>query len=475
MASIKKKIELEVDASKLDKAQQSFSKIEDLTKKILKSLKEENSAMGKIVSSVTALTAARKKENAELEKEKSLVDSISKLEKARQDAYLKTKAVRDLQAQTEQRKLEKGQMSDLEKRQRYRGAAGAFIRAGDEESEKKQEEIDNLEAKILERKQQRESAAAALEKANKTREKARTPEEIARADSDVEARYKDLEAADDAVRQSEKDKSKAIGEQKSIQGKYAALAKEAGQAEDALNKMAATIGKAVMSQISAFVDGVSEATQAILDLKTGAATFSTGTSLITNSAAREQQLKYGLTASQNYGFTQAKGMLGIQSDEDLMYMNASQRDRLLSYMERYSSWYDEMESSGVLDTMQEMQLEIEEMKQEIAMEFIQWLGENKDTIMECLKGMFEFLKGILAAAKAVLSLFGWKSQDLYSPADSSDRLMSNSDNSKHTNITINANTTNNATGVLGSEAALDKFSEENWSKLAKQLVGAIGG
>ena len=120
MASIKKKIELEVDASKLDKAQQSFSKIEDLTKKILKSLKEENSAMGKIVSSVTVLTAARKKENAELEKEKSLLDAIHRLEKARQDTYLKTKAVRDLQAQTEQRKLEKGQMSDLEKRQRYR-------------------------------------------------------------------------------------------------------------------------------------------------------------------------------------------------------------------------------------------------------------------------------------------------------------------------------------------------------------------
>ena len=44
----------------------------------------------------------------------------------------------------------------------------------------------------------------------------------------------------------------------------------------------------------------------------------------------------------------------------------------------------------------------------------------------------------------------------------------------NTNITINANTTNNATGVLSSQDAYNAYSEDNFAKLAKQLMTVIG-
>jgi len=186
-------------------------------------------------------------------------------------------------------------------------------------------------------------------------------------------------------------------------------------------------------------------------------------------------MKYGLTSSQNYAFTQAKSMLGIQTDEDLMYMNASQRDRFLSYMERYSQWYDELESSGVLDSIQEMQLEFEELKQELAMEFLSWVANNKDTIMYCIKATFEFVKAIANFIMKIITLIGGSTDyDLYNSANASDKINNDSHNTS-TNVTINANTTNNATGVLGSQDALDSFNKENWSQLAKQIVGVIGG
>ena len=216
----------------------------------------------------------------------------------------------------------------------------------------------------------------------------------------------------------------------------------------------------------------------MIDFRSGIATFATGTSLITNAAAREQQLKYGLSSSQNYAFTKAKEMLNIQSDEDLMYMNADQRERLLAYMEQYSRFYDELESSGTLQSIQEMQLEFQELKEELAMEFLSWVAENKETIMAVIKGGFEFIKFIANAIMAIINILTFGSQgkeyDLYSKA--SDEANNNTtDNSKHTQINMNINTTNNATGVLGSQEALDQYQEENWSKLAKQIVGAIGG
>ena len=64
------------------------------------------------------------------------------------------------------------------------------------------------------------------------------------------------------------------------------------------------------------------------------ASYNLSTSLFVNREAREQALQYGLSNSRNWAFTQAKSMLGIQSDEDLYYMNPAQRSAFSSLMNK---------------------------------------------------------------------------------------------------------------------------------------------
>lgn len=271
-------------------------------------------------------------------------------------------------------------------------------------------------------------------------------------------------------------KAAAQGQTKANISKYQAMAVAAQKIAGQLEAVGKKIASVVLKPFKQLAEAITGAVKAMLEFKSGVATYNTSSSLITNAAAREQQIKYGLTSDKNYGFTRAKEMLNIQSDEDLMYMNKDQRDRLLQYMDRYSKWYSEIESSGVLASIQEMQLEFNELKEELAMDFLQWVAENKDTIMACIKGIFEFIKWIANLIVDIVQLFGGKTKnyDLYDAAKASDTYNSNN-NSKNTQINMNINTTNNATGVLGSQDALDKFNEENWSQLAKQVVGVIGG
>lgn len=143
----------------------------------------------------------------------------------------------------------------------------------------------------------------------------------------------------------------------------------------------------------------------MLNSKTGMATFGQGTSLIANSQARELQMRYGLTSGQTYAMSQTMGTLNM-TEEDLMWMNPSQRQLFGDLMQKYSSWYDELQSSGVLQTVQEMQLEFTLFKQEIAADFLKWMSENKSTILTTLKGLLKMTEHIITLLAKVFSFFG---------------------------------------------------------------------
>lgn len=203
--------------------------------------------------------------------------------------------------------------------------------------------------------------------------------------------------------------------------------------------------------------GVKDVISQFTNLKTGIATFSSE-SLITNASARETRMKYGLSSSQAFAFTQATSLLNI-NESDLPWMNAEQRSRLLEYMERYSEFYNKMENSGTLSSIQSMQLEFEELKQELAMEFLSWVAENKDTIMAVLKGTFEVVKAIGNVVIAILNAFN-NIGNLFTPS------VGNS-----TRVYIN--NTNNTTGVLQGANEINDSINNQWSTIAKQLTTAI--
>lgn len=198
--------------------------------------------------------------------------------------------------------------------------------------------------------------------------------------------------------------------------------------------------------------------------KNGIASYNLGSSLITNSSARESAFKYGLSSSQNYALTQTRQMLNLQSDEDLMYMNDDQKAYFNQLMEKYENWYTKLESSGVFKDVQEMQLEFQMFKQEISYAFLEWFANNKDTIMTVLQGTLEVIETILGV---ITKLTGGSSS-----ASASDSL-SVIQSAKNTTYNINSNSTNNiSTGINSTQDLVNAMDSSNSNNL-KSLAVAV--
>lgn len=371
-------------------------------------------------------------------------------------------------------KVEEGKQSSYYYAKRYKGFSGAFTYLSDKAQKVGEEKVAEYNEQIARQEDIRKlNEAKIAEYEDELKTENLSPEQISYRKEKIAALKEESKIAGSKIEDIKDKRSEAIGETKTQMNKYTAMGQAAQKVASQLNKVASVLLTPFKQLANAAMDAVKQ----MIDFKSGVATFSTTTSLITNTGAREQQMKYGLTSSQNYAFTQAKSMLNIQSDEDLMYMNREQRERFLKYMERYSQWYDKMDSSGVLGNIQEMQLEFQELKQEIAMEFLQWVAENKEVIMTCIRGIFNFIKVIANIVTSIIKILSWGTYRGEEVADKSDTHESNTtnNNQKNTTINVNANTTNNATGVLSSQEALDAYNKENFNKLAKQIVTAIGG
>lgn len=191
-------------------------------------------------------------------------------------------------------------------------------------------------------------------------------------------------------------------------------------------------------------------------------TYDTSNSLITNAEARNQQMKYGLSDTQNFAFTQAKNMLNIRSDEDLLYMNPNQQLAFSQYMQKYSAWYTELMDSGVLQDIQEFKLEFKMFKEELAMDVLKWFADNKETIMAILNMTFTVMKGLVSVLGGIAKFFGFSADFASTSTAVNNSSLVNSRN-------VNVNMTNNVTGVLGSEESMQNFFDEQQSKLAKTL------
>lgn len=221
----------------------------------------------------------------------------------------------------------------------------------------------------------------------------------------------------------------------------------------------------------------------ILNAKSGAGTYMSGSTLFSNAMARQQQMRYGLSNAQNYALSQSMSLLGMSGEEDLMYMNSKQRQAFTRFMDRYSSWYEKMESSGVFERVQEMQLDIEMMKQEITMDFMEWFAENKDTILGAIKVT---ANAVLTIAKVVGGAFSWVGKGLAwlgGGSLNSDSALSStlsagysdsrsySTNSRMNNVTVNM--TNNATGVLSNQGAFEDYFGEQIKQLSKEISAEL--
>lgn len=125
-----------------------------------------------------------------------------------------------------------------------------------------------------------------------------------------------------------------------------------------------------------------------------------GSSYLSNSTTRENAFKYGFDMAQSYAFEKTKSFMGINGDEDMMYMTSEQWDMFTDKFDDYTNKYDRLYDSGFFKNIQEYQWEMADFKEQMTYEFMDWFVANKDLIK---LGM----QALMRLATDALELLGW--------------------------------------------------------------------
>lgn len=166
-------------------------------------------------------------------------------------------------------------------------------------------------------------------------------------------------------------------------------------------------------------------------------------SRLSNAETRDLAFTYGFSGSQAYGFTKAKDIMGIQSDEDLMYLTGAQSQKFQELMSKYSEKYSELYDSGFFDEYEEYQYEMKEFREEITMEVVKFFMDNKDTIKEGMRAIMKLTEFVLNALSWLVNFLGGSRSESQIAATTNDIINSYAtSNNKNTNVTID-NTFNN--------------------------------
>lgn len=133
-------------------------------------------------------------------------------------------------------------------------------------------------------------------------------------------------------------------------------------------------------------------------------------SLLTNANTRKNAFNYGFSASESYGFDKAKQMLGIQDEEDLWYMNDTQKNKFQEIMTKYSEKYEQLYDSGFFDKYLEFQIEMEEFKLDMQMEIVEFFMENKNTIKKFMEISMDAMQFIVDALSWLMDVISGREQ-----------------------------------------------------------------
>lgn len=179
-------------------------------------------------------------------------------------------------------------------------------------------------------------------------------------------------------------------------------------------------------------------------------------SLMTDSSVRDTKFTYGFSSAQAYGFDKALNMLGI-SEDDLMYMNPQQSQKFREAFTKYTEKYNQLADSGFFEKQLEYQIEMNEFKEDMKLEVVGFLMDNKELIKTVLETSLKFME-------TTVKSFGWVVDilsNVFTVNDSIGRADAGSIlNNYSTRTTVNQ--TNNFNGV-GS-------ADKSWLANAGQMT-----
>lgn len=277
-----------------------------------------------------------------------------------------------------------------------------------------------------------------------------------------------MDESDEAY-QVEKEHLKQLQKDK---GKYSKAANIAGALQGTVNtftKLAKSAFQALGMDITSIMSSVGQTIKDVLS-ETGIASYDTANSLFTNASAREQQMKYGLSSESNYALTKTMSMLGMKNDDDLMYMNENQKQAFNDIMEKYKTWYSQLESTGAMEKIQQAQLDFKMFKEELSYKFLGWFAEHKDQIFTAIEFIMNVVFKIAEVVMNILNALPF-TKGMTSSLTSSDSSLTNNYSNK--NVSINVNTTNNATANLQNKSEMDNFFSGAEATTVRSIAQAI--
>ena len=132
-------------------------------------------------------------------------------------------------------------------------------------------------------------------------------------------------------------------------------------------------------------------------------------SQLTDASIRNQAFSYGLSSSENYALSRTMSALGLQSEEDLYYMNTQQRaefqKRFATYVEKYTSLYD----AGFFTRLQEFNYRMQDFQEQVQYEFIEFFMKNENEIMTAMRAITELSSYAIKALSFFVTYFGGRS------------------------------------------------------------------
>lgn len=163
-------------------------------------------------------------------------------------------------------------------------------------------------------------------------------------------------------------------------------------------------------------------------------------SQLTDASIRNQAFNYGLSSSENYALSRTMNALGLQSEEDLYYMNSQQRaefqKRFSTYIEKYTSLYD----AGFFSQLQEFNYRMQDFQEQVQYEFIEFFMKNENEIMTAMRAITQLSSYAIKALSFFVTYFGGQSAMTESQRNATTRDIIN--RYSNTSITVD-NTFNN--------------------------------
>ena len=177
-----------------------------------------------------------------------------------------------------------------------------------------------------------------------------------------------------------------------------------------------------------------------------------------NSEVYSLMQEYGVSGSQAYALQKTMDKLGYSSSDELMTAlsySQSTRDKFSKFMNMYQERY-EMYDKETLSAVKKFNSQLSELKEDFQTSVMQFIADNKDTIIWTMKTGISILQGLMNGVSGLLKIFSTEQEmseterqskvnDILGITSTTTNNSTNNTNNVNVNSTINYPQTDTAT------------------------------